>query len=54
MTAADFIDDLYNKVQDCDIAEYDLMRENVFQMLTSGKLEQYFDDTTKSIRLKEK
>lgn len=54
MTAADFIDDLYNKVQDCDIAEYDMMRENVFQMLTSGKLEQYFDDTTKSIRLKEK
>lgn len=53
-TNVDYLYDLYNKVQDCDIAEYDMMREDVFRMLTVGKLEQYFDETTKSIRLREK
>lgn len=53
-TNVDYSYDIYNKVQDCDIAEYDIMMDNVFRMLSSGKLEQYFDETTNSIRLREK
>lgn len=53
-TNVDYMYDIYNKVQDCDISEYDIMRDDVFRMLSSGKLEQYFDETTNSIRLREK
>ena len=49
----ELVDNIYNKVQDCNIEEYDVMRDNVFHMLSIGKLVQYFDNSTKSIRLKE-
>lgn len=49
----EIVDNIYNKVQDCNIEEYDVMRDNVFHMLSIGKLVQYFDKSTKSIRLKE-
>lgn len=52
-SGAVFIDKIYNKVQDCSIEEYDVMKDGVFKMLSAGSLIQYFDKTTKSIRLKE-
>ena len=44
--------DIYNRVQDCNIDDYDIMRGNVYRMLSEGSLEQYFDDTTKTIKLR--
>ena len=52
-SGTELVDNIYNKVQDCNIEEYDVMRDNVFHMLSIGKLVQYFDKSTKSIRLKE-
>lgn len=48
----ELIERIYNKIQDCSVGEYDAMRDNVFRMMSLGTLVQYFDDTTKSIRLK--
>lgn len=48
----ELIDSIYNIIHDCSLGEYDAMRDNVFQMMSLGTLVQYFDDTTKSIRLR--
>ena len=44
--------DIYNRVQNCNIDDYDIMRANVFHLLSEGSLEQYFDMTENRIKLR--
>lgn len=44
--------EIYNKIQNCDADDYDIMRGNVYRMLSEGSLEQYFDMTENRIKLR--